>query len=160
MFGPQKGALPSTVELLDEWLRRLAPLPGVGSAPGGGAAGDVGAALLALGAEMTPGAPLIRELTHFDSRPGTADLCLTAEGKVDAGTDAGKTISAVVDACAKAAVPCVVLGGTLTPDADRLYGRGATAVLPIGKGRNRGAVPLRLPAHAGPVAELPPIAAE
>lgn len=134
VFGPQKGAYPTTVKLLDDGLRRLAPLLGIGSAPGGGAAGGLGAALLALGAELLPGAPLIRELTHFDRQLSTADLCLTAEGKVDASTDAGKTIRAVVDACADAAVPCVVLGGTLTPDADRLYGRGATAVLPISTG--------------------------
>ncbi|WP_412775348.1 glycerate kinase [Streptomyces violaceus] len=77
---------------------------------------------------------LIRQLTHFDSHLATADLCLTAEGKVDASTDAGKTVRAVVDACAQPVFPCVVLGGTITPDADRLYRHGATAVLAIGTG--------------------------
>ncbi|PVE05934.1 glycerate kinase, partial [Streptomyces scopuliridis] len=101
---------------------------------GGGAAGGLGAALLSLGAELLPGADLIRRLTRFDRLLATADLCLTAEGKVDASTDAGKTVRAVVDACTEAGVPCVVLGGTITPDADRLYGRGAIAVLPIGTG--------------------------
>ncbi|MGY0064737.1 glycerate kinase family protein [Streptomyces sp. LZ34] len=134
VFGPQKGAEPATVELLDDGLRRLAPLLGAGSVASGGAAGGLGAALLALGAELVPGAGLVRQLTHFDEQLAAADLCLTAEGKVDAGTDAGKTVSAVVGACADAAVPCVVLGGTITPEADRLYGRGATAVLPIGAG--------------------------
>lgn len=134
VFGPQKGACSRTVELLDDGLRRLAPLLGVGAAHGGGAAGGLGAALLALGAELVPGADLIRQLTHFDSHLATADLCLTAEGKVDASTDAGKTVRAVVDACAQAGLPCVVLGGTITPDADRLYRHGATAVLPIGTG--------------------------
>ncbi|MFD5161783.1 glycerate kinase [Streptomyces hawaiiensis] len=134
VFGPQKGASPSMVELLDDGLRRLAPRLGVGAAHGGGAAGGLGAALLALGAELVPGAQLIRQLTHFDSQLAAADLCITAEGKVDASTDAGKTVRAVVDACAQADVPCVVLGGTITPDADRLYRRGATAVLPIGTG--------------------------
>ncbi|MDX3227843.1 glycerate kinase [Streptomyces sp. ME19-01-6] len=134
VFGPQKGATPTTVELLDDGLRRLAPLLGAGAVAGGGAAGGLGAALLALGAELVPGAGVVRQLTRFDEQLVTADLCLTAEGKVDAGTDAGKTVSAVVSACADAAVPCVVLGGTITPEADRLYGRGATAVLPIGAG--------------------------
>ncbi|MEW1722278.1 glycerate kinase [Streptomyces sp. NPDC093109] len=133
VFGPQKGAGPELVALLDDGLRRLAPLLGIApDATGGGAAGGLGAALLALGAGLLPGAELIRGLTHFDRLLATADLCLTAEGKVDASTDAGKTVSAVVDACTGAGVPCVVLGGTITPDADRLYGRGATAVLPIG----------------------------
>ncbi|KAB2348352.1 glycerate kinase family protein [Actinomadura rudentiformis] len=142
VFGPQKGADPDMVEVLDDGLRRLAPLLGVGSgrgdgadaAPGGGAAGGLGAALLALGARMKPGAVLIRELTRFDELLVDADLCLTAEGKVDASTDAGKTIRAVVDACAEAQVPCVVLGGTLTADAQRLYERGATAVLSVSPG--------------------------
>ncbi|MEV7086210.1 glycerate kinase [Streptomyces sp. NPDC093085] len=135
VFGPQKGATPDQVELLDGGLRRLAPLLGVApDAVGAGAAGGLGAALLALGAELVPGAELIRELTRFDDQLATADLCLTAEGKVDASTDAGKTVRSVVDACARAQVPCVVLGGTLTPEADRLYERGATAVLAIGTG--------------------------
>jgi glycerate kinase len=134
VFGPQKGADPETVELLDDGLRRLEPFLGVGDAQGGGAAGGLGAALLALGARMVPGAALIRELTRFDDLLAEADLCLTAEGKVDASTDAGKTIRAVVDACSAAGVPCVVLGGTLTEDARRLYDRGATAVLSIGPG--------------------------
>ncbi|MFE3139311.1 glycerate kinase [Streptomyces scopuliridis] len=135
VFGPQKGADPAMVALLDDGLRRLAPLLGIApDATGGGAAGGLGAALLSLGAELLPGADLIRRLTRFDRLLATADLCLTAEGKVDASTDAGKTVRAVVDACTEAGVPCVVLGGTITPDADRLYERGAIAVLPIGTG--------------------------
>ncbi|MFI0449361.1 glycerate kinase [Actinomadura sp. 6N118] len=134
VFGPQKGADPDMVEVLDDGLRRLAPLLNVGAAPGGGAAGGLGAALLALGARMMPGAGLIRQLTRFDDLLVGANLCLTAEGKIDASTDAGKTIRAVVDACAEAGVPCVVLGGTLTPEAQRLYERGATAVLSISPG--------------------------
>ncbi|GAA1960044.1 glycerate kinase [Kitasatospora viridis] len=135
VFGPQKGADPETVGLLDDGLRRLAPLlPGAATAEGAGAAGGLGAALIALGAELVAGAGLIRQLTRFEERLLTADLCLTAEGKVDAGSDAGKTTRGVVDACAAATVPCVVLGGTLSPGADLLYGRGATAVLPIGPG--------------------------
>ncbi|GAA1574242.1 glycerate kinase [Actinomadura kijaniata] len=134
VYGPQKGADPEAVEELDDGLRRLGPLLGVGDAAGCGAAGGLGAALLALGARMVPGASLIGDLTRFGDRLAGADLCLTAEGKVDASTDTGKTVRAVVDACAGARVPCVVLGGTLTPDAHRLYDRGATAVLPIGPG--------------------------
>ncbi|MEV6977073.1 glycerate kinase [Kitasatospora sp. NPDC093806] len=135
VFGPQKGARADTVTLLDNGLRRLSPLLlGAGDEEGAGAAGGLGAALLALGAELVPGASLVQRLTRFDERLAGADLCLTAEGKVDAGTDAGKTTRGVVDACAEAAVPCVVLGGTLSPDADLLYDRGAAAVLPIGPG--------------------------
>ncbi|MFD7452864.1 glycerate kinase [Kitasatospora sp. NPDC059827] len=135
VFGPQKGARPDTVGLLDEGLRALSPLlTGAGPADGAGAAGGLGAALLALGADLVPGAGLIRQLTRFEERLAGADLCLTAEGKVDAGTSAGKTVRGVVDACTAAAVPCVVLGGTLSPGAELLYDHGATAVLPIGPG--------------------------
>ncbi|HTJ69877.1 MAG TPA: glycerate kinase [Actinospica sp.] len=134
LFGPQKGATPEQVAALDDGLRRLDTLFGTGSLPGAGAAGGIGAALLALGGRVQRGAELIRGLTRFDQALESADLCITAEGKVDAGSDAGKTVSAVVEACRGAGVPCVVLGGTLTPDAQRLYRRGAAAVLSIAPG--------------------------
>lgn len=135
LFGPQKGATGAQVAVLDDGLRRLGHVLGLDpAAEGAGAAGGIGAALLALGARVELGATIVRQLTGLDEVLTDADLCLTAEGKVDAGSGAGKTVSAVVDACRLATVPCVVLGGTLTPDAGRLYERGASAVLPIGSG--------------------------
>jgi glycerate kinase len=134
VFGPQKGADPAAVELLDGGLRRLAPLLGpAADRPGAGAAGGLGAALMALGATRASGAELVLELTGFAEQLAGADLCLTAEGQVDRGSAAGKAVSAVLAACRTAGVPCVVLGGAVPADASALYELGAAGVLAIGR---------------------------
>ena len=90
VFGPQKGAAPTAVERLD---RGLAHLAGVVRAttgvdlqelPGAGAAGGAAGALAALlGAELTPGAPLVLDALGFAARLEGAGLCLTGEGRLD-----------------------------------------------------------------------------
>lgn len=148
LFGPQKGATPEQVGELDAALERLGELLGpTATGPGAGAAGGLGAALMALGATCRPGAEVIAELTDLAGTLAGADLCLTGEGKVDRGTAAGKAPATVIDAGVRAGVPVVVLGGTVTDDADVLYDRGAAAVLAIGRGPR----PLEqaLPATAG-----------
>jgi glycerate 2-kinase len=133
VYGPQKGAAPGAVKRLDAGLRRLAPLLGPAAAqPGAGAAGGLGAAFMALGAQRASGAELVLELTGFAARLAGADLCITAEGKVDGSTAAGKAVAAVLAACVDADVPCVILGGMITDDALALYERGAAGILAIG----------------------------
>jgi glycerate kinase len=133
-FAAQKGADPEQVGYLDHGLHSLAPLLGEAAArPGSGAAGGIGAALMALGATQVSGAEFILRMTRFAERLSGADLCLTGEGSVDVGTAAGKAVSAVVSAAVQACVPCVVLGGTVTDDADELYARGACGLLAIGR---------------------------
>lgn len=132
MFAPQKGADPGAVTTLDHGLARLAELLGPPAhQPGAGAAGGLGAALLALGGHAVPGADLILDLTGFDTTLAGAALCLTAEGRVDAGSTNGKAVSGVLNRCVHARVPCVILGGTIDHTTD-LYTAGAAAVLPIG----------------------------
>ena len=134
LFGPQKGATGEQIPRLDAALRRLSALLGIDpDTRGAGAGGGVGAALLALGAEHRSGAALIVELTGFRERLAGADLCLTGEGCIDRSTLDGKTVTAVVDACRLADVPCAVLGGAVTDVADALQDRGAAAVLAIGR---------------------------
>jgi len=148
LYGPQKGADADAVERLDAGLRRLAPLLGPAAArPGAGAAGGLGAALMALGGKRVSGAETVLELVNFAGRLRGADLCITAEGKVDRSTLAGKAVFAVLGACTKAEVPCVVLGGNVTDEADALYDHGAAAVLPIGRRPRR--IPDALAATAG-----------
>jgi glycerate kinase len=135
VFGPQKGAGPAEVELLDAGLARLATFLGsAADQPGAGAAGGLGAALLALGASWRSGAELVLEITGFVDQLARVDLCITGEGKVDRGTSAGKAVSAVLAACGAAGVACVVLGGVVTQEAEQLYGRGAAGVFAIGRG--------------------------
>ncbi|MDW5595013.1 glycerate kinase, partial [Conexibacter stalactiti] len=117
-FGPQKGADAAQIAALDaahgRWARALGIDPGM---PGAGAAGGLGAALQALGARTVAGADAVLDLKRFDALLAGCDLCLTAEGSVDASTLQGKAVAAVVARCAAAGVPVVVLGGRVEPGA-------------------------------------------
>jgi glycerate kinase len=133
-FGPQKGATEEQIAALDgahaAWARALGIDP---ATPGAGAAGGLGAALQALGARTVAGADTVLDLKRFDALLVGCDLCLTAEGSVDASTLQGKAVAAVVARCAAAGVPVVVLGGRVDPDAAReLRARGARDVRAIG----------------------------
>ncbi|MGE5275095.1 MAG: glycerate kinase [Verrucomicrobiota bacterium] len=112
LFGPQKGATEAQVADLEARFRadeRLAPFACL---PGSGAAGGLGAALAALGAELVPGAEAVLDLAGFD--PGGYDLVVTGEGAVDATTWEGKAPSAAARRCADAGIACVVFGGSVT----------------------------------------------
>ena len=135
VFGPQKGADPDQVVQLDRAMARLAALVGEDPATSGaGAAGGLGYVLLALGAERVGGADLVLELTGFAQALSEVDLCLSGEGKVDRSSSAGKAVGAVLAAARRVGIPCVVLGGALTADADELYKQGAASVLSISRG--------------------------
>ncbi|HEX6789624.1 MAG TPA: glycerate kinase [Gaiellaceae bacterium] len=108
-FGPQKGATPQDVAELERRFRANEQLAPFVELPGSGAAGGLGAALAALGAELVPGAPAILELLGFDA--AGADLVVTGEGRVDATTAEGKAPAVVAARCASAGTPCVVFGG-------------------------------------------------
>lgn len=140
VFGPQKGASPAEVIVLDAGLARLGDLYGERAVrPGAGAAGGLGAACFLLGASPIPGAELVMRETGFAARLAAADLVLTAEGAVDAQSAAGKTVARVAQAARSADVPCVIFGGRVDDDVEALYAIGASAVLGIG----RGARPIR-----------------
>jgi len=98
VFAAQKGATP---EMYDELERRLDGLPDV---PGAGAAGGLGGAFAALGAELVRGAPFVLDQIGFD--PRGFDLVVTGEGAVDETTFAGKAPGEVKRRCDDAGVPC------------------------------------------------------
>jgi glycerate kinase len=152
VFGPQKGATPEQVRLLDDGLARLGLLYGPAAAiAGAGAAGGLGAALAFLGATARPGADLVMEETRLAAALVGAALLLTGEGKVDAQTAAGKTVARAVGAAVAAGVPAAVIGGTIAPGAaEPLYGLGACAVLAASSGP--ATLPEALAAAAGEVA--------
>jgi glycerate kinase len=120
VFGPQKGADRAAVAQLDVALGRYAevlaaevgrPLAELVAAEGGGAAGGLGAGLLACGARRVSGAGLVRELSGLDAALDAADLVLTGEGSFDWQSLRGKLITAVAEAAAARGLPCVVLAG-------------------------------------------------
>jgi glycerate kinase len=113
LFGPQKGASPADVAELERRLTDLPELAPYADLPGSGAAGGLGAALAALGAELVPGAELVLETIGFRERLAGADLAVTGEGQVDRTTLEGKAPGAVAAACRAAGVRCVVAGGSV-----------------------------------------------
>jgi glycerate kinase len=110
-FGPQKGAAPDVVDELERRLGAMEELRAVRDMPGAGAAGGLGAAFAALGAELVPGAELVLELVGFRERLRGAALAVTGEGTVDRTSAEGKASGAVVRACRAEGIRCVVFGG-------------------------------------------------
>lgn len=113
VFGPQKGAGPEDVPVLERRLREQRELRPYADVPGSGAAGGLGAALAALGADLVPGAPAVLDLLRFDDELGRCDLVVTGEGEVDETTRAGKAPGEVARRAEAAGVRCVLFGGRL-----------------------------------------------
>ena len=111
LYGPQKGATPDGVRDLERRLGQMDELRPYAELPGSGAAGGLGAALAALGADLVPGAELVLETIGFRERLAGAALAVTGEGRVDRTTAEGKAPAAVARACADAEVRCVVAAG-------------------------------------------------
>jgi glycerate kinase len=118
VYGPQKGAGPGEVELLDTALARWADIVAQATGedhrddPGAGAAGGVGFGLVAvLGATMRPGAELVFELTGFPDALASADLVVTGEGSLDTQTLHGKAPAAVAVLARDKGVRVVAVAG-------------------------------------------------
>ncbi|GIW87993.1 MAG: glycerate kinase [Isosphaeraceae bacterium] len=136
VFGPQKfdPAEPPTREQiarLDAGLARLAEVihrdlgVDVAGLPGAGAAGGLGAGLVAFaGGVLRPGFSIVAEAVGLVDRLEAVDLCLTGEGAIDASSVGGKTAVGVARAARAQGVPCLALCGTV--------GRGARSVLEEG----------------------------
>ena len=121
MYGPQKGADREAVVVLEDRLAGMPELAPYAGLPGSGAAGGLGAALAAFGAELVPGAPTVLDLLEFDQLVSGCDLVVTGEGEVDETTSEGKAPGEVVRRSRAAGVRCVVFGGrvrTSMPDAE------------------------------------------
>ena len=138
VFGPQKGATSEQVDRLDANLAHLAAIirrdlgVDVLDLPGGGAAGGLGAGLVAFAdATLVPGVSLVIDALELRLRLATADLCITGEGCLDASSAAGKTVSGVVDLARSLNIPSLVLAGTVGPGAVVILDQGATAYFPI-----------------------------
>jgi glycerate 2-kinase len=113
LFGPQKGAGPDVVPVLERRLAGSDVLRPFAELEGSGAAGGLGAALAALGAELVPGAQTLLDLVHFGEQARGCDLVVTGEGRVDRTTAEGKAPGVVAARCAAAGVRCVVFGGSV-----------------------------------------------
>lgn len=120
VFGPQKGADAETVAMLDARLARWATQLEAGGTrvrdvPGAGAAGGLGALLLALGGHRRAGADVVAQATNRAARIAAADLVITGEGRYDAQTAFGKVVASVADDARTAGIPVVVVAGQVLP---------------------------------------------
>ena len=99
--------------------------------PGAGAAGGLGAALLALGAELRSGVETVLDLIGFDERVRDADLVITGEGNMDEQSAAGKAPVGVARRAKRYGKPVVAVVGGRADNLDAVYGQGVDLVLPI-----------------------------
>ena len=125
VFGPQKGADPSTVRRLERRLDRLAA--GFSRDPRGkpmtGAAGGLSGALWAQhGARLLPGAAYVLDAIGFDARMRAAAFVVTGEGRLDEQTLQGKIVGEVATRCRQGGVPCHAVAGqnALAPFQERI----------------------------------------
>ena len=141
VYGPQKGATPEMVVQLDAALAHYAEIiqydfgPSVKDIPGAGAAGGLGAGLLAfLHATLRPGAQIVLGAVHLEEQLHGADLVITAEGQLDAQTAYGKSVGAVAALAKRHQLPVLALAGSLGEHYRTVYSLGvdAVAVLPSG----------------------------
>ena len=138
IYGPQKGADPAMVEKLDRNLVHFAELmrdqlgKEVSGVPGAGAAGGLGAGLMAfLDARLVRGFDMIAGVVGLEEKISGADLVITGEGKMDAQTRFGKTPFGVAQMAKEQGKPVIGVAGTLDEDATVLYELGFDLLMPI-----------------------------
>lgn len=147
VFGPQKGADPEGVRLLDRGLSHWADLLEqacgrvIRDDPGTGAAGGVALPLLALTSAMiVPGVDLVCDACGLAALIAGADLVITGEGRLDRQSLMGKVVGAVGRLCRAAEVSCVAVVGAIGPGAEeclQVIDRYATLDAPLDQTENR-----------------------
>ncbi|PAB54296.1 glycerate kinase [Lactobacillus johnsonii] len=138
VFGPQKGATPEMVEKLENNLQHYAKIikrdlnKDVASVSGAGAAGGLGAGLMAFTTcKMRQGVDIAIEVTKLEEKVKSADYVFTGEGGTDFQTKFGKTPYGVAKLGKKYHKPVISLAGYLGEGIDSLYSEGFTAIFGI-----------------------------
>lgn len=141
IFGPQKGASPQDVAVLDAAIARFADVCAhhfgrdERNIPGMGAAGGLGFAVKAcFTASFRPGVELVAELSGLEAALKGAELVFTGEGRMDAQTLLGKTPAGVARYAKKENIPVFALAGSLGDGYEQLYTVGITAAFSIAPG--------------------------
>ncbi|EWG11149.1 glycerate kinase [Cytobacillus firmus] len=138
VFGPQKGATPEMIELLDRNLGHFADVveDALGKPfrdiEGAGAAGGIGGSLLAfLNADLKRGIEIVLDAVNFEEEVKGADLVITGEGRIDSQTIHGKTPIGVAKAAKKYGIPVIGLAGSLSDDSYIVHEHGIDALFSI-----------------------------
>lgn len=140
VYGPQKGATPEMVTQLEANLSHYAEIirrdlgVEVRTAPGGGAAGGLGAGLVAfLRAEIRPGVEVVIEISEFEEKVKGADLVITGEGKIDGQTPFGKAPVGVARVAKQHGIPVIAVAGWVADDARVVLDHGIDAIFSVTK---------------------------
>lgn len=140
IFGPQKGADSLMVEALDEGVKHISKVIerdlgiSVAEVPGSGAAGAMGAGMIAFfGSRLQMGIETVLDTVRFDEIISDTDMIFTGEGKIDTQSLRGKVVIGVAKRAKQQNVPVTVIVGGADPDIDAAYDMGVTAVFSINR---------------------------
>jgi len=138
IFGPQKGALPEMIKELDINLRHYASIvkeqlgKDVLDTPGAGAAGGLGAGLMAfLNANLKKGIEMVIEYTKLEEKVKCSDMVWTGEGSIDFQTQFGKTPLGVAIISKKYNKPVIAFAGRVGENIEVLYDKGIDSIFSI-----------------------------
>ncbi|WP_069649234.1 glycerate kinase [Caloranaerobacter ferrireducens] len=138
VYAPQKGADEEMVKLLDRNLKHFAEVVknqlgiDVQNIPGAGAAGGLGAGIVAfLGGKLLPGIKIVLEANNFTEKLNGVKLVITGEGRIDGQTVNGKTPIGVAKEAKKMGIPVIAIAGTLGHDSNLVLNEGIDAVFSI-----------------------------
>ncbi|MBU3192103.1 glycerate kinase [Clostridium bowmanii] len=138
IFGPQKGATQDMVKFLDINLRHYAKIikqqlgMDIESIPGAGAAGGLGAGLLAFfSAELKRGIELVTKHSKLKEKMKDADYVFTGEGSIDSQTLYGKTPLGVALIAKEYNIPVIAFAGRIGNGIERLYENGINSIIGI-----------------------------
>lgn len=127
VYGPQKGADPAMVERLDKGLKNFAGIvrqelgKDIASIPGAGAAGGLGAGLVAFaGTELKLGTDIVIDITGLEKKIKDADLVISGEGTMDGQTYYGKSAYGVARLASVYGIPTITINGSVLASRDKL----------------------------------------
>ena len=141
IYGPQKGASPEDIALMDKWMGDYARISkekyshADANAPGAGAAGGMGFAFLTYtNATLESGIEIVLAETKLEDHIAKADLVITGEGRLDGQTVMGKAPVGVAQIAKKYNKPVLAFAGCVTPEATACNEHGIDAFFPILRG--------------------------
>ena len=147
VFGPQKGATPVQADALEEGVIHLSEVirrdlsMDLANVPGAGAAGAMGAGMLAFwGARLQMGIDTVLDAVCFDDMLKSADLVITGEGRIDGQTLSGKAVVGVARRARGAGIPVIAIVGDIGDGVEPVYAEGVSSIISI----NRAAVDFSL----------------
>jgi glycerate kinase len=138
VYGPQKGATPAMVEVLEEGLKKYAEVildqlgKDVGGLAGAGAAGGLGAGLVAfLDAEIVSGIEYIMQISRLEEKLEGVDAVITGEGQIDSQTFYGKAPMGIAELARKRDIPVYAICGRTGDGADEVREHGISKILAL-----------------------------